>query len=479
MSDRYRVLVADDEEGLRFVLRELLKHEGCDVELAVDGAEALARARAHPYDLYVLDLKMPRVNGMDVLRAIRTLQPGALVVMMTAFGTQKLAIEALQAGAYDYFTKPFEMDELRIILRRALENQALRRKVHTLEEALQDEVAFHRLVGGSEPMRRVYELIQRAAAHDVTILIIGESGVGKELAAEAVHECTPGRKGPFVKVNCAAIPEPLLESELFGHARGAFTGAVADKPGKFEVADGGSILLDEIGEMPLALQVKLLRVLQDKRIERVGETRPRKIDVRILCSTNRDLGQMVEQGAFRKDLYFRINVLPIALPPLRQRMEDLPPLVNHIIRRANARSSKQIAGVAPEALRAMEAYPWPGNVRELENVIHRAIVLTTGEVITLDSLPPALQVFRAAPDAPAAPPAAASASPAEPIQPLAERIGRVVREEEKRLIQQALERTGGHRQETADLLGISRKSLHNKMVRYDLLKFRPAPDEAD
>ena len=473
MGKRHKVLVADDEEGLRFVLSEALKHEGCAVDLASNGEEALQRAMSTPYDLYVLDMKMPKCDGMEVLRGIRRRYPDALVVMITAFGTQKLAIEALQAGAYDYFTKPFEMDELRIILGRALEKQALLRKVQVLEKKLGVDFDFHGMIGRGEKMHQVYDLIQRVAGHDVTVLITGESGVGKELAAEALHEIGAGADKPFVKINCAAIPEALLESELFGHERGAFTGAIAAKPGKFEIADQGSILLDEIGEMPLSLQAKLLRVLQEKKVERVGSTRLVPVKVRIIASTNRDLAEMIRRGAFREDLYFRINVVPIHIPPLRERIEDLAPLLEHFIAKHQLRSNKQIRGVSPEALRAMESYAWPGNIRELENVIHRAIVMTSGNVIDLGALSPVIAdntgsglgssgLLSPRDDEPG------DGGDEEEIGRFAEQIERVVEREEKRLILAALKRMKHRRQETADLLGISRKSLHNKMIKYDL-----------
>lgn len=480
LSTRHRVLIADDEEGLRFVLTKLLKQEGCDVVEAEDGSQVLERVADETYDLYILDIKMPKVDGLEAMRHIRRRYPNALIVMMTAFGTQSLAMEALQAGAYDYFTKPFELEELRIILRRALEKQGLLRKVQTLQDRLGERRGFHRLTGTAPSMKPVFELVRRVSGHDITVLITGESGVGKEMVAAAIHENTFGPDKPFVKINCAAIPEPLLESELFGHARGAFTGAIAAKPGKFELADGGSILLDEIGEMPLSLQAKLLRVIQEKQIERVGETQPRDVNVRIMASTNRDLSEMVREKTFREDLYFRVNVMPIHIPPLRERVEDIPTLAAHFLEKYPRGDGRVITGIAPDALTCLENYRWPGNVRELENVIQRSILMSGGEIIDIEALPSHVSALS---------PRALESSEgggevdysrvlesirSETFKSLTDEIDRMVAREEKRIIVAALQKMNEKRQETADLLGISRKSLHNKMLKYGLLKKRDA-----
>jgi DNA-binding NtrC family response regulator len=480
VSALHKVLVADDEESLRFVLGKLLSQEGCEVDEAPDGTAALRLAERNTYDLHILDIKMPGTGGMDVLRKIRRQNPRALVIMMTAFGTQKLAIEAMQAGAYDYFTKPFELDELRIVLRRALEKQALQRKVHALQERLGDRRSFQRLVGRSRAMQPVFELVRRVIGHDITVMITGESGVGKEMIASAIHNTSLGPNRPFVKINCAAIPETLLESELFGHAKGAFTGAVAARPGKFEAADGGSILLDEIGEMPPSIQAKLLRVIQEKQVVRIGETHSRPVNVRIIAATNRDLSQMVREKTFREDLYFRVNVLPIHIPPLRDRVEDISYMVAHFLHKYPRGDGREIAGITPDALSVLEGYFWPGNVRELENVIQRAVVLTTGDVLDVDSLPPALIQSARLPSPPAPLPDDNGSGDLdlEPGNNLAERIDRIVAREEKRIILAALRKMNQRRQETADLLGISRKSLHNKMQKYGLLKSRINEDSA-
>ena len=507
MSRGDRVLIADDEMSLRIILRELLSREGCSIDEAEDGERAVELARKTGYDLYLLDMKMPRRDGLAALREIRALYPDALAVMITAYGSQTLAVEALKAGAYDYFTKPFHIEELRIILTRALEKQRLLRKVQQLEEQLSGQSRVGGIIGSAPSMRPALEMIERVAEHDVTVLITGESGCGKELVAQAIHERSARARGPFIKVNCAAIPEPLLESELFGHERGAFTGAIAAKPGKFEAADGGTILLDEIGEMPLALQSKLLRVLQEHRIERVGATSGKPVDIRVLAATNRNLQAMCAERTFREDLFFRLNVVPIHLPPLRERREDLPALVQHFLGIFNTRFGKRIQGLTAGAMAVMERYGWPGNIRELENTIQRAMVMTRGDEIDLDALPPEMRA------------AAGGGSPLGGImpapvgwhgngngngngalnglslglgrglngqagagedfsRPLADRIEQIIEGEEKRIILAGLDRMGGHREKTAELLGISRKSLHNKMAKYGLFeKDEPAPKD--
>jgi DNA-binding NtrC family response regulator len=474
-NSNYRVLIADDEESLRFVLRELLSREGCLVEEARDGQEALDKAREAGFDLYLLDMKMPRLDGLKALREIRGIYPEALAVMITAFGTQQMAIEALKSGAYDYFTKPFNMEELRVVLMRALEKQGLLRQLYELRERVGDDRG--RLIGDSPAARQIHRQVDQVAAHDVTVLIGGESGTGKELVAALIHERSARADGPYIKVNCAAIPEPLLESELFGHERGSFTGAVSAKPGKFELADGGTIFLDEVGELPSGLQAKLLRVLQEHQFDRVGGTRPRQVNIRVLAATNRDLRRMVDAGAFREDLFYRLNVFPVRLPALRERMDDLPALVQHFIAQLNLRFGKRVAGLTPEAMALLESHDWPGNIRELENTIQRAMVLTAGPMIGREALME-LWPAAAAKHPSAAGSSASSARDAESRsgvsaaadfdKPLAERIESLVEHEEKQIIQTALVKTSGRRQETADLLGISRKSLHNKMVKYGL-----------
>ncbi|MCL5270716.1 MAG: sigma-54 dependent transcriptional regulator, partial [bacterium] len=467
---------------------------------AEDGREAVDKALANGYDLYLLDMKMPRLSGLDALREIRAAYPDALAIMVTAFGSQRLAIEAVKAGAYDYFTKPFNIEELRIVLLRALERQRLLRQVHELQNRPPSGERVAGMVGESAAMRQVYSLVDRVAGHDVTVLITGESGTGKELVAQAIHAGSPRREGPFVTVNCAAIPEPLLESELFGHEKGAFTGATFARAGKFEAAGAGTILLDEIGEMPPALQAKLLRVLQEHEIERIGSNKPRPVDIRVLAATNRNLAEMVGAKSFREDLFFRINVVPIHIPPLRERMEDLPALAHFFVGVFNARFGKRVQGLTPEAMAVLERHAWPGNVRELENTIQRAVVMATGTLIEPAAFPDSLR---------AVPGNAGRTAPAmmgrggvngfHGLHPngnghthgstrpelsageidylLSRRIERITEIEECRVIKAALEATNGRRQETADLLGISRKSLHNKMIKYDLFERREGRPE--
>jgi DNA-binding NtrC family response regulator len=490
-SDGYRVLIADDEENLRLVLHELLRREGCRVDEAEDGAQAVELARKNGYDLFLLDMKMPKLDGLSALREIRQHSPDALAVMITAYGSQQHALEALRAGAYDYFTKPFNIEELRVVLLRALEKQQLVRSLRLLEQQMGANPAkLGRIIGECAPMREVFNLINRVAEHDVTVLITGESGTGKELVARAIHDGSARSEGPFITVNCAAIPDALLESELFGHERGAFTGAVAARPGRFEAANGGTIFLDEIGELPLALQAKLLRVLQQHEIERIGANTPRQVDVRVLTATNRDLEAMVARREFREDLFFRINVVPVALPPLRNRQEDLPRLVQFFIGEFNARFGKRVEGLTPDAMGLLEQYAWPGNVRELENTIQRAMVMTSQAWITPEVLPPALRLAAdreqdlleheiaqqnaLASRALSSDPdlrrleAEVEAHAIDLTVPLAQRIESIVEEEERRMILAALSKMNGRRQETADLLGISRKSLHNKMHKYGM-----------
>jgi len=452
------------------MLSQLLGKDGYTVKLAEDGDEAVAMAEREDFDVVILDLKMPRMNGLDVLARLRQIRPNTPVVVITAHGSTPVAHQAIAAGAYDYFTKPFDIMELRIVVKRALERCNFQRQI----ENLQQQVALTNLIGTSQPMQEVYDLIQRVAPRDVTVLILGESGTGKELVALAIVNNSPRRTMPFIKVNCAAIPETLLESELFGHERGAFTGAILTKPGKFELADKGTVFLDEIGDLSPGLQAKLLRVLQEREFERVGGTRPIKVDLRVIAATNSNLAQKVAEGRFREDLYFRLNVIPVILPPLRNRVEDLPLLVDHFVAHFNRQFGKNISGVSSEVMELFLAYPWPGNVRELENVIQRACILSQEPQITVQSLPP--EMTKAAEKGAEA---AASAAPIPPIPstlsddfsiPLAKKVEILSVQAEKDLILRALARCNYRRQAAADLLGISRKSLHNKMVRYELFE---------
>ncbi|MCX7625483.1 MAG: sigma-54 dependent transcriptional regulator [Candidatus Sumerlaeaceae bacterium] len=470
-----RILIAEDDQSQRFMLSETLSREGYEVVCATDGVEAIERVRAEDFDVALLDIRMPRLDGLDALRQIHSMRPELLVIMITAFGSQESAMRAMKEGAYDYFTKPFNLDELRLVVRRAVEKSALRRQLASLENQLRDRLSFDRLIGQSPPMQRVYELIRKVVATDVTVLITGESGTGKELVAQAIHYHSARKNKPFVSVNCAAIPETLLESELFGYERGAFTGAVGTKLGQFEIANGGTVFLDEIGDMSLALQAKLLRVLQEREIVRVGATKPIRVDIRIIAATNRDLTELVAAKKFREDLFFRLNVIPVSLPPLRERRGDIPLLVNHFISVYNPRLNKAITSIEPAALELLERYPWPGNVRELENVIQRAMILATGSTITVEDLPSVIFQRRSshAKNGDWLTDLAGDSDTMKALLedfslPLQEKVERLTEELEKRIITAALRKANFHRQETADLLKISRKSLHNKMVKYNL-----------
>ncbi len=474
------ILIVDDEENIRFTLRELLRREGqgYTIEEATNGLDAVEKVRKGRYDLVIMDVRMPKLDGMEALRQMREITPDLIVVLITAHGTQKTALEALQAGAYDYFTKPFDLTEVRIVFRRAIEKAKLIRLVEQMREQHLARFSFDQIVGQSATMQEVFRLIERVLDNDVTVLITGESGTGKELVATAIHNNSLRREKPMVKVNTVAIPETLLESEMFGHERGSFTGAVSQKIGKVEAANGGTLFLDEIGDMSLPLQAKLLRVLQEREIERVGSTKQIKVDIRVIAATNRDLAKMVEKGEFREDLYYRLNVLPIHLPPLRKRRDDIPLLIDYFIAEYNPKLKRCIASVEDLALQKLLNYPWPGNIRELENTMQRTMLMSKGAMMRLEDLPPTLkgeQQLAAAPRD-----LAVGSAVLEDLdlgtllntedfsQPLADRLQHITDHMEKYLIRAALKKTKGHRQETADLLGMSRKSLHNKMVRYGL-----------
>jgi DNA-binding NtrC family response regulator len=385
------VLVVDDEEGVRASVRAILDGT-CEVLEAENGEQALEIIRAHEVDLVMLDQRMPGEAGIDVLPRVKAADPSTVVVLATAVRDVKMAVEALKRGAYDYLTKPFEVDDILLLVQRALEKRALERQVLGLRSALCPSAAvadygFEGMVGRHPEMVRIYQLVTRIAATPTTVLITGESGTGKELIARAVHQQSDRRGQPFVAINVAAIPETLIESELFGHEKGAFTGAHARRLGKFELAHGGTVFLDEIGSLRLDLQTKLLRVLQEREIERVGGGRPVPVDVRVLAATNVNLRQAVKERTFREDLYYRLNVVPVHVPPLRERRADIPHLVEHFVRKVSRECRREVRGVSAGALDVLTRYDWPGNVRELENVIHRAVVLARDAVLHLTDLP--------------------------------------------------------------------------------------------
>jgi two-component system response regulator PilR (NtrC family) len=451
-----RILIVDDEASVRDWLAIYMKRQGHRYETAESGQHALDLIARQEYDLVVTDLKMPQVSGLDVLHEVVRRWPATQVVIMTAFATPETAIEAMKAGAYDYLTKPFKIDEMALVINRALEKRALIRDNTALREQLVGQYRFEDLVGKSTPMRQVFELAQRVASTRSTVLITGESGTGKELVARALHNSSSRSQDPFVALNCGAIPENLLEAELFGHVRGAYTGAVSDAEGMFLAAHGGTLVLDEVGELPAPLQVKLLRALQERTVRPVGGTRDRPINVRVIAITNRDLEADVVEGRFRQDLYYRLNVIQIHVPPLRERTEDIPLLVHHFVRKFALEHGKRIESVEPEAMKALFAYGFPGNVRELENLVERAVALTPGTTLTPEHLAPP---HTGAPDA---------LSPAQELPSEGIDLDQTLAATERRYIEQALERTGGVRKQAAKLLGISFRSLRYRLDKLGL-----------
>jgi len=446
-----RILIVDDEASVRDWLAIYLKRQGHSHTTAESGQEALALLATEEFDLVVTDLKMPQVGGLEVLHAARERWPATQVVIMTAFATPETAIEAMKAGAYDYLTKPFKIDELSLVINRALEKRALIRDNTALREQLVGQYRFENLVGKSPAMRKVFELAQRVAATRSTVLITGESGTGKELVARALHNSSSRAQDPFVAINCGAIPENLLEAELFGHVRGAFTGAVSDSKGMFLSAQGGTLVLDEVGELPLSLQVKLLRALQERTIRPVGGTRDRNIDVRVIAITNRELEREIDAGTFRQDLYYRLNVIRIQVPPLRERTGDIPLLVHHFVRKYALEHGKRIEGVEPAAMKSLLGYPFPGNVRQLENLVERAVALAPDVILTSEHLAPPSSGT----------PGARSVAEEIPVEGVS--LDAVVAVVERRYIRRALEMTGGVRKEAAKLLGISFRSLRYRL----------------
>ncbi len=453
-ANKYRVLIVDDEESMRDFLSIMLHREGYQVDTAVDGAQAVVHLRDHNYDLVISDIKMPRMTGLELLTHIKDRTPETVVLMVTAFSSTDEAVEAMKQGAYDYITKPFKNEEIRLIVKNALERRDLRRENLALKEALGQRFSFDGLIGKSKVMQDVFSMIRKVASSPVKILVTGESGTGKELVARAIHYNSDRRDGPFVPINCGAIPENLLESELFGHEKGSFTGAIRQKPGLFETAAGGTIFLDEIGELPAMMQVKLLRVLQENEFRRVGGTKDIKTDVRVLAATNRHLEEAVAAGSFREDLYYRFNVIRIDLPPLRQRREDIPVMVDFFWERFTGQKGVK---VAEDAMRRLIDYSWPGNVRELENVIERATVLGHDNEITLDCLPPNLVTGMSG-----------SVTPLTDIPESGMDLDAYLGEIEKEILIKALVRTDGVRKSAAGLLGITFRSIRYRLAKYDL-----------
>ncbi len=459
------VLIVDDELNIRRVLAAMLKRDGYEVTAAADGEQALAVLARAPVQVVVTDLVMPKLDGLSLLRRVAADYPDVPVIVITAHGTVDSAVAALKAGAFDFITKPFEQDELKkVIAKAARAHEIERQNVHGPSA----EGEKPPLVGQSPAMRQVYEVIGKVADSPSTVLVTGESGTGKELVAQALHRGSPRRDKPLIKVNCAAIPKDLVESELFGYEKGAFTGAVGSKPGRFELADGGTLFLDEIGEIPLEMQVKLLRALQESEFERVGGIKTIRVDVRLITATNRDLKALIAEGRFREDLYYRLNVVPIALPPLRDRKEDIPLLVQHFIEKYDRRLGKRVEWVDDEAMQVLLRYPWPGNIRELENLVERSVLFADGPVIAAAQLPDSLREKAPGPAVPIAAVGPLGAIAAPSGASMKEIVRQAQAELERELITRALEETRGNVTRAAKRLQISRKSLQIKMKELGL-----------
>jgi two-component system response regulator PilR (NtrC family) len=464
-ESRPRVLVVDDEPSMRQMLLYVLRREGYEVTLATSGREAVALLEQEPVDLLISDIRMPDMNGVEVLRAARQLDPEVAGVMITAFASTETAVEALRLGASDYLSKPFDLDELKLVVRNALERRHLRQENVRLKRLVGEAHRFSNIIGRSDAMLAIFNLISTIAPTASTVLITGESGTGKELVARAIHFNSLRRDRPFVAVNCGALPETLLESELFGHVRGAFTGADATRKGLVETAATGTIFLDEIGETTPAMQVKLLRVLQERKFRRVGGTEEIEADIRVIAATNRDLARAVAEGRFREDLYYRVNVIPMHLPALRERREDIPLLAAHFVTKHAGQLGKRIAGISGEALRLLQEYHWPGNIRELENAMERAVALEQSPAILPESLPDAVR-GEPAPQGTVIPMPGVSAGP----PPLTDGfdLERHVEQIERVYLARALEQAGGAKTRAAALLGMSFRSFRYYLKKYQL-----------
>jgi len=446
-----RVLVVDDDAAMGDMLREALEDAGYDVEVAGGGRSAVARVRQGGVDLVVSDVKMPDLDGLDLLREIKAVEPSPHVITITAFGSIDTAIRAVKLGAFDYITKPFEVDQLLLSVGKALSERALRSEVARLRDEVERSYGFDNIIGRAPAMQEIFGMVRRLAGSSASVLVTGDSGTGKELIARSLHFTSPRRHRPFVPINCAAIPDALLESELFGYKRGAFTDARADKAGIFVEAEGGTIFLDEIAELSPALQAKLLRVLQDREIRPLGSSRPEKIDVRVIAATNRDLDPRLRQGSFREDLYYRLNVIHMHLPPLRERSEDILALADHFLAAATARTGKPVRELSAPVKKALLGYHWPGNVRELENVIERAVALAEGDVIGMDDLPGSIRERRR--------------TDTDTLGGALAR-GMTLESLERAYIERVVRAEGGNKTRAAQKLGLDRKTLYRKLEEY-------------
>jgi len=453
-----RVLVVDDELSMCEFLAIMLSKEGYSVTTTRSGEEGTELFQRDPFDVVITDMRLPGIGGLGVLRAIKEQSPEVPVIVMTAYSSVANAVEVMKLGAYDYITKPFKVDEIKLVMRNALEKKVLAEENVALRRERVAAGEFAGMVGRGPAMNKIYQMIKQVAFSRSTVLITGESGTGKELVARAIHNCGPRKDAPFMSINCAALPQELLESELFGHQKGAFTGAVATKKGLLELADGGTFLLDEVSEMSPALQVKLLRVLQEREFRRVGGTEDISVDVRIIAASNTDLANAVKEKRFREDLFYRLNVIPLEVPPLRNRKEDIPLLAGHFIRKYNRENNGRIEAITREALGCLEAYDWPGNVRELENVIERACTLQQGNLITPDSLPQTIRMAEAA---------TAGGKMAQLPEGGID-LERMLEDIERQYIEQALERSGGAKKKAAEMLNLSFRSMRYRLKKMNI-----------
>ena len=447
-----KILIVEDENSMREVLKILLEGESYEVTSASEGLEGISHIDKDIFDLVITDIKMPGADGFEVLKKVKNISPGTVVIMITAFGTTEAAIEAMKLGAYDYIHKPFKIDEIRLIVKKAIEKKRLTEEVSLLRDKVKITYSLENIIGQSPKMQELFRLVPKVAQSNSNALIIGESGSGKELVAMALHNLSNRKDRNFVAINCSAFPEGLLESELFGHMKGSFTGAVQNKQGLFEIADSGSLFLDEIGEMPINLQAKLLRVLENGTFRRVGGTTDIKVDVRVISATNKDIKEEIASGRFREDLYYRLNVVPIHIPPLRERKEDIPLLVEHFLKKISDQPKK----VTPEAMRILIDYPWKGNVRELENVVERVVLLTEKEEIIPAELPNEIIGY------------------AEDIKEIPEltkegiNLDTIMTDIEKKYLLKALEKSSGVKKEAAKLLNLSFRSFRHRLSKYGI-----------
>lgn len=444
---KFKILIIDDEKNIREGLQMALEDEGYEVITAEDGTSGLQKALSEVVDLVITDLRMPGMGGQEILRRVSSETPGVPVIVLTGHGTVETAVEAMRMGAYDFLTKPLDLDRLSLLVKRALQNRELVLQHRELVAQVQSDKAFEHIIGKSAAMEHVFEMVRKVAPTRASVLITGESGVGKELIANAIHHLSPRKNKSYIKVHCAALAESLLESELFGHEKGAYTGAVSQKRGRFELADGGTIFLDEIGEINQSLQIKILRVLQEKQFERVGGEKSITVDTRLITATNKDLEKEIEAGTFRSDLYYRLNVVHLHIPPLRERKEDIPLLIAAFINEFTKENEKHISAIEPKARAALYAYDWPGNIRQLRNCLESAVVMSSDDIIRLSDLPEPIR-------------------DAEQLSSIRIQIGTPLAEAEQHIIIETLAAYNGNKSKTADVLGIGRKTLHRKLDEF-------------